>query len=518
MSKKYLYGASVQGIQGFIFQTSKLAEIVGASELVEKICTKLFYDTANIDKDDKNIIISAAGNIKFIFDDKQKCEDFVSVFPKVVMASAPGITVSQAVVCIENTDFPTAMDSLERKLKNQRNKILAPTEIGFMGLERARRTGGVAYGDRKTRKGNVEVICEATAKKRAVVKSSKEETNTQTKETLFKKISGLTVNNCQICFDIEDMTKGNVNSWIAVIHADGNGLGNILQNMGNKLKDKDSAESKEAFRSFSKALENATQKAAQLAFEKIVDSELTAENRFPIRPVLCGGDDLTVIIRADLALNYTNEFLKAFETETASEFKILEKFDIVDYKAGITACAGIAYVKESYPLHYALHLAESLCGDAKKMVKENDLRQNGIPESALAFYKVQESFIEDLSTLKERTLKTSEGLDYYFGPYRLPDIEKLNQKLKTIEAEAEKNDKTKAAGKLRQIVSESYKDSSTALLMIERMKEINGPFFKELGLETELKSIKSIDNKNRKSQLLDLITLHSFNYGNRDNQ
>lgn len=31
---KYLYGASVQGIQQFIFQTNELKDIVGASELV----------------------------------------------------------------------------------------------------------------------------------------------------------------------------------------------------------------------------------------------------------------------------------------------------------------------------------------------------------------------------------------------------------------------------------------------------------------------------------------------------
>ena len=39
---KYLYGASVQGIQQFIFQTNELKDIVGASELVESICTELF--------------------------------------------------------------------------------------------------------------------------------------------------------------------------------------------------------------------------------------------------------------------------------------------------------------------------------------------------------------------------------------------------------------------------------------------------------------------------------------------
>ena len=33
----YLYGASVQGIQNFIFQTNELKDIVGASELVAQI-------------------------------------------------------------------------------------------------------------------------------------------------------------------------------------------------------------------------------------------------------------------------------------------------------------------------------------------------------------------------------------------------------------------------------------------------------------------------------------------------
>ena len=33
----YYYGASIQGIQGFIFATNKLKEIIGASEIVKNI-------------------------------------------------------------------------------------------------------------------------------------------------------------------------------------------------------------------------------------------------------------------------------------------------------------------------------------------------------------------------------------------------------------------------------------------------------------------------------------------------
>ncbi len=62
--KRYLFGASVQGIQNFIFSTNKLKEIIGASEMIEHICTDLFFKTANIKPEDRNIILSAAGNIK----------------------------------------------------------------------------------------------------------------------------------------------------------------------------------------------------------------------------------------------------------------------------------------------------------------------------------------------------------------------------------------------------------------------------------------------------------------------
>ena len=55
MAEKYLYGASVQGIQDFIFKTDKLAEIVGASELVEQICTTLFLQVSGLNESDQAI-------------------------------------------------------------------------------------------------------------------------------------------------------------------------------------------------------------------------------------------------------------------------------------------------------------------------------------------------------------------------------------------------------------------------------------------------------------------------------
>jgi hypothetical protein len=186
---KYLYGASVQGIQDFIFRTNKLAEIVGASELVEQICTTKFLEVANLKSDNQNIILVAAGNIKCIFDDENSCNQVVKMFPKIVMQMAPGITISQAVVVIEG-DKPTAVNfnKLETKLKAQRNAVSMPIETGFMCLERARRTGGIAFKEIETRKNKNEIVCEATYKKLEYVKFKESQKEDKANETLFKNI------------------------------------------------------------------------------------------------------------------------------------------------------------------------------------------------------------------------------------------------------------------------------------------------------------------------------------------
>ena len=52
VNEKWLYGASVQGIQGYIFQTNKLKDVIGASELVKDSCEtdfkKEFVLTGNV--------------------------------------------------------------------------------------------------------------------------------------------------------------------------------------------------------------------------------------------------------------------------------------------------------------------------------------------------------------------------------------------------------------------------------------------------------------------------------------
>ena len=204
--KKYLYGAAVQGIQDFIFRTNDLDQIMGASALVERICTSAFEGYA----EGGSIVVMAAGNVKCIFDDKDACSKAVLEFPKKVMCMAPGITISQAVVEFEDGDFKAAVEKLEKKLKVQRNKPQKNILAGLIGIKRANNTGFPV----------VEVLG-----KRFLDESTKAKIDCKNKKELCRKSFGDGFN-MELPSKAEDI-KGK-NDWVAVIHADGNGLSRIL--------------------------------------------------------------------------------------------------------------------------------------------------------------------------------------------------------------------------------------------------------------------------------------------------
>ena len=139
-----------------------------------------------------------------------------------------------------------------------------------------------------------------------------------------------------------------------------------------------------------------------------------------------------------------------------------------------------------------------------------------MPKSSLAIFRVQDSFVENLEDMKERTLKTGNGIDFDYGPYLIhkdgnyPNVDDLNKKLEVLKKEAESKEKSKAVSKLRQLISASYNDKSTMKIMKDRMKSVNSEFYHQLNLDKEL--IQKTDDSQGKSMLYDLIQLHSFKY------
>jgi hypothetical protein len=503
-SGKYLYGASVQGIQDFIFQTNKLKEIAGASELVEQICTVTFGEILGkpnpsdpqLVENDPNWIMGAAGKIIYVFENREDCRNAVRWFSRKVMTMAPGITISQAVVAMtgEYAGYGKASDELEKRLRIQRNRAVRPMTLGLMAIRRAPTTGfsAVKYIEKDG------WIDEASFQKRDFAQTKK----------LTEKIAGVErLADEQIAYDFEEIIEKGKNNWIAVIHADGNGLGRIVEAVCKNRNDA---------KTFSVLLDKITKQSAQEAYSSL-EHLFNNSKVIPIRPVVLGGDDLTVICRGDLAVEFTRIFLETFEKKSKELLRVLDKYEVV--RNGLTACAGIAFIKSSYPFHYAVNLAERLCRETKKKAK--DINRDLAP-SCMMFHKVQDSFVEDFNKVIERELKPQSNLSFECGPYYFGEhaksfgekCENTVDSLLTNIAQFEGKEGNAIKSHIRQWLSLLFENVDAANQKMKRLRTVNKKAYGIINREYE--DLKSPENKENIEPVpipyYDMLSLASIMY------
>lgn len=165
---------------------------------------------------------------------------------------------------------------------------------------------------------------------------------------------------------------------IAVIHADLSGLGELFRNIGAEP----GFTVQQNF-NLAKSIEDAiTTAVKQAVADVIVPHE--KDNVLPARPVLLGGDDITIIVRADLAIPFTVRLLESIENTCKS-------IGEAEGQNALSACAGIAIVGKGTPFLTGYALADDLCDHAKKsakaaLVEKNN--RNGYP-SAYSFHVYQ---------------------------------------------------------------------------------------------------------------------------------
>lgn len=160
-------------------------------------------------------------------------------------------------------------------------------------------------------------------------------------------------------------------SYVGVIHVDGN-------NMGERFKEaarhpdalarihKLSRDVDEAGRAtLQDTLAWVTERLPVLTNKEKGGFELCkrkGHTQFPVRPIVFGGDDITLVCDARIALDLAAKLLERWQVCTREHI-------------GETAhaCAGVAIVKSHYPLYRAYKLAEHLCKEAKKVIRDSGL-------------------------------------------------------------------------------------------------------------------------------------------------
>ena len=460
---KYLYGASIQGIQEYIYATNKLQEIIGASEIIDSLGQKFdnkqecngaifgVFDELRANGLVEQILLNAAGNFRAIVDGEENLKKIVRDLPKKIMQNAYGITISQAVAPYNDNDYGTASKELERKLKTQRNRPSLPLDmsINFMALAPKTARPIVKFDDD-------DALDISSVQKR------------EAHGRWFKRRPGAE--------ELKEFSQiSNKKNKLAVIHADGNGLGVLVKNLADEVNKNTGIIAK-----FSEALDKATKDA--FANAKVKTKIALGKDDLKIKALILSGDDMTAVCDADIALEFTKNFIEEFEKETDKKKP--------DIKEKLTMCAGIAYCNEKFPFHYAAALAEELCGAAKKHSKDryvNDAEQDIAP-SCLMFHNVQSSnfqswdkFIKDELTIgDEKEGRAADGKNASeircdFGPYYLGDTTKSKNEPKVenfINLAEMYRSENSPKGKLREWIKELGINDRLAKVMLDRINEV----------------------------------------------
>lgn len=400
----YTYLFEARGIQRFLFATGKLKDMIQGSELIDYICA----DEGYVDQvlHSLNLQVKAprkaGGAFYLIFNAQEDAQRFQSVWRIVAKQWFPSVECVD-VLCNAGS-IKEAIGQGLQQLAVARNQIQIELPNASPMTERSPRTGMAAVMREFAASGRQESIDIATA---SVRKFQRPDESPSLADRFLKSKEISWPNNFEDHAKEDKKFPLGKRSLVGLVHADGNGLGEILRLLNKACKDAADETYVDLYQTFSLGVTTATIDAAQQASQNILLDNMHF-GVMPARPLVLGGDDLSVIVRADLAIPFTQAFLVAFKQTSKIEIEKLKvKFNQYGLDGGtelpdyLTACAGIVFMKASQPFYSAYNLSEGLCKQAKNYSRQYST--DGIIPSSLAFYKVNDSVLEDIDAMYAQT-------------------------------------------------------------------------------------------------------------------
>ncbi|MGB9666588.1 MAG: Cas10/Cmr2 second palm domain-containing protein [Candidatus Cryosericum sp.] len=443
----YLVVLETSGNQAYVFATNKLKENVGASELTRRAGTEWVLEAVarqtgrqSLYRDDpveqKKVLINPAlnphietegamvevveaisGKAILLVKDEKAAKAIVQHVTQKALDEAPGIDVKGAVAGFEWNEPGSVAKGLKkayRRYEELRTSMHGP-ESRFLRLPFVAECASSGMPAAGVDKDGVPVSLQTVAK-REPAKDVHDAVSRQWAP------EGWT-----FAYNLDKA------DWMAVVHADGNGLGQVFMNFENYCGSPipvDNRKYVDTLRRFSCAVDVCTHKAFKEAVNSIVDiaakvpqDKMGPRNVLPLRPLVLGGDDMTVACDAQLVMSFVKKYLEQFEVETACDEDtkaVAARMTHGDMaNAWLSAGAGIAIVKSHYPFYAAYNLAEELASRAKNVVKEVMRHPNGgiWPCSTVDFHVLHDSSATELDEIR-RKLRVDDGVTLLYGtPY-----------------------------------------------------------------------------------------------------
>ena len=185
------------------------------------------------------------------------------------------------------------------------------------------------------------------------------------------------------------------NGYLALIHADGNGVGSGL---GPEKSDSERA----AFFHKNRVL-------LRRAVQKAIDAHCPDRGRAPLIPLMLGGDDLLLVARAELAL--------PFVVTLCAELDALQK-ETTGFK--LTLGVGVVFAKHTIPIHRLHEVAEQLASSAKRRFR--GFKDDEAKRSVVDWAVFSTTWVDDPEEVRRRDWLRGSGDDLRVLSQRPVDV------------------------------------------------------------------------------------------------
>jgi len=221
--------------------------------------------------------------------------------------------------------------------------------------------------------------------------------------------------------------------YVGLIYADGNAMGRLVQEL----------DSREVCTAFSELVDKSVRDACYEALSKVCAPEIAearaaldrGENprRLPADILLLGGDDLLVLLPADRALSFSLQVTAAFERLTrAGQAQLPEAArqffaDRGLTDRGLTISCGVALGPARYPFYLLLDLAEELLRSAKRGGSADGTKTDYWAPAYVDFHLLAGSASQELSAIREEDYHSQSDCPRTLRPYRCDRLDLLHQ-------------------------------------------------------------------------------------------
>lgn len=411
MAEKAFYvKLAVEGIQKYICSTGKLKEMIGGSEIINRIGEESFYkpilddlalaETGKASDIAGHYIVAQAnaGVIALIIPSQESARRFLEKASAWLLASYPGLPFYAAVAPFDLSDdaegreaYSQARKMADKEIASQRNQRPVPRGSELLPILIPARLDGLP-AMRITSEGGVQQRYSLPSLARSapdLIEASRKRLQRQVEPPAGVKL---------VWQDDLEKLVGEEGGKVALICMDGNDLGKLF---GARLKDSGNMTLSESIASM-KELSDLVRRAGEEAFAKAcaplatwlleTGAEKAGSLEMPVRPLVMGGDDLTIIARAEIALAFVIAFAAAFEEKGREE--------------GLSVGIGMVIMDSSYPFAKAFPLAESLQDSAKKLTAH--LGKTERP-SSIDYLVLTEDVENNIARVRQRLFTSASG-------------------------------------------------------------------------------------------------------------